>query len=639
MMPPATSLFHVYEGTVSWRDYIRAYEVEPGRAGWATGRVALDLEKLSGGLDRLNADFNLQMGDLVWRIEMRRETLNSLLEEVRLAEFEREARAYRIRAERAYENGWYEEALADFLEAEKRNYPDFAVLRSIASIYLYHLIELPKALDYFVKTSKYARPSDTRQAAEAHFFAGIVCALMQNLEEGQWHLGQAVELNPRLFEARYQNAGLAALLGDAETVVAGLEHAINGDPRYFERAADDPLFNIVRPRVRELLDKLMKPVRQKIDEVRREIRLREGYVVAEPEQHKVDGLFRDIEHRVSEVKTYKGGIEFVEALTQIRRQLSDVYHLFYKHREIDVKDYVRSVAFSPDGRLVAAGFLNGGIKVWDVYTGMTVLSIEAHLASVNSVAFSPDSCWLVSAGRDKTIKLWDSLTGAEVLTLMGHPAEVRAVSFSPNGEWLASGSHDRTVRVWRAATGQQVQVLGQHKASVTSVLFSPNGALIASGGMDKTVKLWEVETGREALVLRGHAQGVEALAFSPDGTLLASGGGDRRIKIWDMAGCEIQTLQGGTSVVTCLSFSPDGGLLAAGFLGKTVKIWKLAEGEVIKSLRFTDISYNPVAFSPEGQWLIFGSRDLQLWLRAILTEEEYAEVREGEERALLLERL
>lgn len=594
----------------------------------------LDVERLAGGLDRLNADFNLAMGDLVWKLEMRQETLNSILEEIRLAEFEREARAYRARAERAYLNGWYDEALTDFLEAEKRNYPDFAVLRSIATIYLYHLIELPKALEYFCKAAKYARPSDARQAAEAHFFAGIVCALLRQIEEGQSQLKQAVELNPRLFEARYQHAGLAALLGDAETVIAGLEHAIKGDPRYFERAAHDPLFDSVRPGVQELLDNLMKPVRQKIGELRQELKLRDGYVVAKPEEHGITDLLSRLERRIAEVKTYEGGVELLEALSQIRGKLSEAYHLFYKHHEMEVRDYVRSVAFSPDGRLVAAGFLNGGIKVWDVYAGLNLLSLEAHVASVTSVAFSPDGRWLVSASRDKTIKLWDSVTGAEVQTLLGHPAEVRAASFSPNGEWLVSGSHDRTVRIWRAATGQQVQVLGQHKLSVTSVLFSPNGKLIASAGMDKTVKLWEAETGREIRELRGHTRGVEALAFSPDGSLLASGGGDRLIKIWDTAGREIQTLRGVTSDVTSLSFSPDRSLLAAGSLGKTVKVWKLADGEVIKSLRFTDISYNPVAFSPEGQWLVFGSRDLQLWLKAILTKEEYAAVREGEERAL-----
>jgi tetratricopeptide (TPR) repeat protein len=159
--------------------------------------VDLRLEQLAGGVDRLNADFHMLLGDVIWRVEMRQETLDSILQEIRLAEFEREARAYRRRAERAYLNGWYEESLGDFLEAEKRNYPDFAVLRSIASIYLYHLIDLPKALEYFRKAAKYSLPSDARQSAEANFFAGMVCVIERKLEESALHLGEASHLNPR----------------------------------------------------------------------------------------------------------------------------------------------------------------------------------------------------------------------------------------------------------------------------------------------------------------------------------------------------------------------------------------------------------------------------------------------------------
>jgi WD40 repeat protein len=82
--------------------------------------------------------------------------------------------------------------------------------------------------------------------------------------------------------------------------------------------------------------------------------------------------------------------------------------------------------------------------------------------------------------------------------------------------------------------------------------------------------------------------------------------------------------------VTSVAFSPDGELLAAGCLGKVVIVWKRETGAVVKRLRYEDISYNSVAFSPRGEWLALGSRDLQLWLKAILTEEEYAAMRANE---------
>jgi tetratricopeptide (TPR) repeat protein len=597
--------------------------------------LELGMDVLAGGIDRLNADFNLFMGDIIWKLEMQHETLSTVLQEIRLAEFEREARAYRTRAERAYINGWYEEALGDFLEAEARNYPDFAVHRSIANISLYHLVDLPRALDYFRKAAKYARPSDRRQSAEAHLFAGIVCIMLRQLEDAISHMAVAANLNPELYEAHYQNACLQALCGQADSAMANLEPAINGDPRYYERARRDSLFDEMRPQVEGLLDRLLEPVHHRMAQVERDKDKLSGYVIAAPEKEHIAKLFRAVEEkRDTAATTYKAGLVFLETLSELQRELAGIHDLFYKQYEMDPRDYVRSIAFSPDGRLLASGFLNGGIRIWSVYDGRDAVSFQGHLASVNSVAFSPDGEMLASAGRDRAIKIWDVASGDEMLSLAGHDDEVSAVAFSPDGQWLASGSYDKTVRIWRAATGHEVQPLFGHTKKVTSALFSPDGKWLASGSSDKTVKLWDVLSGLPILTLMGNTRGVASLAFSPDGKLLASGGEDTRVRLWDTtSGDLIRTLSGLRYGATSVACSPDGETVAAGSLGQTVSMWKLATGAPIKNLRFDDISYNSVAFSPQGYWLALGSRDLQLWLKVVLTPEEYTRVKAGEARA------
>ena len=643
-MPLAISA--VMQVGLSQSDYQIAVESGLGALGTGLNNTSdespyhLDfgLEKLAGGMDQLNADFHLLLGDVIWKIEMHQDTLNNILQEIRLAEFEREARAYRSRAEKAYLNGWYEEALTDFLDAEKRNYPDFSVLRSIANICLYHLINLSKALEYFSKAAKYARPSDARQSAEAHYFAAIVCAIQQQFKEGLDHLTEAIELNPRLFEAHYQKACLAAMLDDDKCAIRSLEYAIKGDPRYYERARNDKAFNNIRMHVDGLLEQLMEPVQEKIAEVSHDAELLRHYVIAKPEKRQsLSNVFQTVEEQLAAAKSYRAGVQFMDMLTQIQQELRGIYDLFYKQYEMDTRDYARSVAISPDGRLVATGFLYEGIKIWEVDTGIPVHSLRGHVSSVNSIAFSPDSQWLASASRDRDIKLWDVYTGQEVRTFSGHDREVNSVTFSPDGQWLASGSHDQTVRLWRVITGREVEPLEGHRRAVTSVVFSPDGQWLASGSIDKTIKLWEVATGREVRTLEGHTEGIESIAFSPDGRFLASGGEDKLVKIWDvLAGSEVQTLRGHVNDVTSVAFSPDGELVAAGSLGQTIRIWRLSTGRVIKTLWFKEISWHPVVFSPKGQWLALASRDVQLWLKAILTEEEYAEVKAGEERAMLM---
>jgi len=601
--------------------------------------IELAFQKLAGGLDQLNADFHFLLGDVIWKLEMHGEGLSNLLSEIRLAEFEREARAYRSRAEKAYLNGWYQEALTDYLEAEKRNYPDFGVLRSIANICLYHLVNLSRSLEYFRKAAKYSRPTDARQAAEAYYFAGVVCAIQRQFTEGLDHLGEAIALNPELFEAHYQRACVAALLNNPGDAVESLEIAIKGDPRYYERARADEVFDSIRPEVQALLDRLMEPVQAKLAEVSHDADMLKRYVIAKPEKRQtLSGMFQDVEHRLASANTYRSGVQLMKTLSQVQQDLRGIYDQFYKQYDIGTRDYVRSVAISPDGRLVACGFLYEGIKVWEVDSGVPLRSLRGHAASVNSIAFSPDSQSLVSGSRDRTIKLWDVYAGHEVRTLESRDCgEIRAVTYSPDGLWLASGSTDSIVRLWRVITGQEVQPMEGHEGPVTSIAFSPDGRYIASGSLDRTLKLWDSETGCAVKTFEGHTAGIDSVAYSPDGMRLVSGGEDKMVKVWDIASTrEILTLTGHINDVTSVAFSPNGELVAGGSLGQTIRIWNLSTGKLIKTLWFSEISWHPVAFSPKGQWMALASRDVQLWLKALLTEEEYAEVKAGEERAKLM---
>jgi WD40 repeat protein len=159
---------------------------------------------------------------------------------------------------------------------------------------------------------------------------------------------------------------------------------------------------------------------------------------------------------------------------------------------------VHSVAFSPDGTLLASG--QGGffgfdsvVRLWRVSDGTSLRTLEGYLGTVNSVAFSPDGSMLASGADDKTVRLWRVSDGTSLRTLEGHSREVTSVAFSPDGSMLASGANDKTVRLWRVSDGTFLRTLEGHSREVTSVAFSPDGSMLASGSGDKTVRLWQLK--------------------------------------------------------------------------------------------------------------------------------------------------
>lgn len=258
-------------------------------------------------------------------------------------------------------------------------------------------------------------------------------------------------------------------------------------------------------------------------------------------------------------------------------------HIFSDDNSKDGDLYIRSVCFSPDGKLLAAGAEDKTVKVWDIEHKRIAHTFVGHDLDIYSLDFTYDGKFIVSGSGDKKAKVWDVEKGKCVFTLgnedFGPKDGVTSVAISPDGRLIAAGSLDRVVRLWDAHTGYYLDRYEGHLDSVYSVAFSPDGRSLASGSLDKTLKLWDLSGSRTRSRCRstftGHKDFVLSVAFSPDGNWLISGSKDRNVQFWDpRTAVTHMMLQGHKNSVISVAVNPQNGSFATGSGDYRARIWR-----------------------------------------------------------------
>ena len=636
------------------REFGRGFDAATRTVHWSFDVMSQGLDSVHLSVEELNAAFGFRIGLVVTQRQAQRRLLHGVAERLdlihRAADSPTAVRArelFRTGCERL-ERGLLDKALEAFIESDKANDADYLTQLQLGRLYLYgkneddDVVDLDKAHAHLLHAARYGKselaalPEAEASTAEALLHAAIACYLLaseagldgddamsrKRLEESVQLAEGAAGLRPVLGEAHYQAARGLALLGRPDDAAAALERAIAVDRRYCLRVADDPDFGSARITVSCLLERLhadaLARARQLLAEKRR---LVDSFVY---DGDAAQAVQRTLEDRLATAGQMLGRT----TLFDCQDASTELLHIFAQHetedylklgRELATLDGhsgdINSLAFSPDGSLLASACHDAVVKLWDVPQKREAATLSGHASLVHSVAFSPDGAIIASGSDDKTVKLWDVRERRETATLSGHSGAVHSVAFCPDGALLASGSWDGTVKLWDLHERREVATLTGHSSSVRSVAFSPDGATLASGSY-KMVKLWDVLRRRELAILWQDTNYVESVAFSPDGKLLASGGWDGTVKPWDVRERrELPTLPGHGGLVHSVAFSPDSAIIASGSDDKTVKLWDVREQRELTTLSGDGSSVRAIAFSPDGSLLASGSTGgtLKLW--------------------------
>jgi len=284
----------------------------------------------------------------------------------------------------------------------------------------------------------------------------------------------------------------------------------------------------------------------------------------------------------------------------------------------------KSVSFSPDGSVLAAAGVKRGVMLWIVPSGKP---LRKQADGADSVCFSPDGRTLATGGASE-VQFWDAETGKELRPRLGHRGEVLGAMYVADGGVIATVSYDRTARLWDTKSRKELLSVREERVSrlsiipCSSVWVSPDGRRLAYAKRDDAICLRDVPGGKEVREYRTGGTSIDSFAVSPDRKTLAvrtSGlwGGKTTIHLYDFAtGERTRSFEDPSDDSLMyftggrLAFSPDGAILASADCSSIVHLWEVATGKELRQLRGHESAVLGVAFSPTGRVLASGAGGL-----------------------------
>ncbi len=289
---------------------------------------------------------------------------------------------------------------------------------------------------------------------------------------------------------------------------------------------------------------------------------------------------------------------------------------------------IYSLAWSPNGRWLAACGDASKVQIWELNQGQIVQALPTKKACARSLSWSPDNKFLACGQGDWReydtghIQVWDVATAEQVWMTQEPTYGVYSICFAPNGQWLASGHGSGITQIWVARTGQKyitATVRDDIRNLINGICFSADSQYIACGTCyEDGLYIYSIDGSvLQEVIFPKHASWVDfehVIRFSPDNEWLARGSQDGQVSLWkrcdpllsmDFTGHEAPTY--------AIAWSPNGRFLAGGSRYGEIKVWEVKSEKEVCSMRHRPL--HSICYSPDSHFLASGGDDtaIRIW--------------------------
>lgn len=276
----------------------------------------------------------------------------------------------------------------------------------------------------------------------------------------------------------------------------------------------------------------------------------------------------------------------------------------------DVTTYsaVDDIAFSPDGKLIAAATKNTTPRVWEIESGKLIAELRGHQKPVYSIAYSHDGTNIYTSGDDAVIMIWDAATGKRIAKIFGHDDKVHSISFSPNGKNFITASNDKSLRKWSTEFGSEFTDLrGRNRVNNFAFDLSKEGNFIAMNGPDSSLSIWDAHKGKLVNIIDGIDENmINAASFNYDASLVAVCNWNKSVNIYKTDSGELyRELTGSNAGSGKILFSPDGKTVAIISAEKAIVLWEVESGNLLSKLSLESRPFG-LRFSNDGKIIATG---------------------------------